>query len=454
MSDVSEHDSDSDTETVKKTGHNSDTETVKKTGHDSVKKTQCASETTTINVGANIVENATSSNIVDDLKQQQQEQVVGDDRPEWEKYMQENTDTGAYTYTDPTDGTVYEWDAVQRGWIPKIDDDFIALYQANYGFTAAGVHDPNVNLTPTEEQKKPDEEKKEEKGKKRKLEEENTWFDIDQKTNNNIYVSGLPLSTTEEEFVALMSKYGIIMSDDQNKLKVRMYKTPDGIFKGDARCCYLKHESVVLVCDLLDESDYNGSKIKVEQAVFELKGKYNPALKPKKKKNKKKKEKGQEKLLDWVDRPAKRSKFDRIAILKNMFNYKDFEKDPSLINDLKGDLRSECEKFGEIKKVMVFDRNPEGVASILFHEPEFADKCIEALNGRFYGGRTITAETYDGTTNYQIQETEEELEKRLNAWEKFIEVDDEQKEGKTSTDTVVVVSTVKKNETDSSIETT
>ena len=78
-----------------------------------------------------------------------------------------------------------------------------------------------MNLTPTEEQKKPDEEKKEEKGKKRKLEEENTWFDIDQKTNNNIYVSGLPLSTTEEEFVALMSKYGIIMSDDQSKYILR-----------------------------------------------------------------------------------------------------------------------------------------------------------------------------------------------------------------------------------------
>ena len=76
------------------------------------------------------------------------------------------------TYTDPSDGTVYEWDEEQKGWFPKvssnccapqynnftalhlectavlycslhhvigvsshlqIDDDFLAAYQASYG---------------------------------------------------------------------------------------------------------------------------------------------------------------------------------------------------------------------------------------------------------------------------------------------------------------------------------
>ena len=38
--------------------------------------------------------------------------------------------------------------------------------------------------------------------------------------------------------------------------------------------------------------------------------------------------------------------------------FRDFhiwQRDPSLINDLKADLRSECEKFGEVKKVIIFD---------------------------------------------------------------------------------------------------
>ena len=49
----------------------------------------------------------------------------------------------------------------------------------------------------------------------------------------------------------------------------------------------------------------------------------------------------------------------------------------------------------------------------------------KALNGRFYGGRTISAETYDGVTKFEIQETEEELQKRLDDWEKFIGGDDD-----------------------------
>merc|ERR1712048_1382085 len=139
--------------------------------------------------------------------------------------------------------------------------------------------------------------------------------------------------------------------------------------------------------------------------------------------------KGQDKLLDWVDRPNKRSKFDRIVILKQMFNHTEFEKDPGLINEIKLDLKSECEKFGEVKKVLIFDRNPEGVCSILFKEAEFADKCIEGLNGRYYAGKVISAETFDGTSNYQVQETEEEMEKRLSEWERFIEADEEEDEG-------------------------
>ena len=191
----------------------------------------------------------------------------------------------------------------------------------------------------------------------------------------------------------------------------------------------MKHESVILACSLLNDSEYEGNTIHVEMAVFELKGEYNPALKPKKKKKKKKqKAAGQDKLLDWVDRPKKRSKFDRIVILKHMFNHLDFEKDPSLILELKEDLRAECAKHGEVKKVLVFDRNPEGVASILFAEAEFADECIAALNGRYYAGKTVSAETYDGVTKYEVKETDAEMQKRIDDWESFLGEDEEEEE--------------------------
>ena len=41
-----------------------------------------------------------------------------------------------------------------------------------------------------------------------------------------------------------------------------MYKNPNGSLKGDARCCFLKYESVVLACDLLDGSTFKGNEIK------------------------------------------------------------------------------------------------------------------------------------------------------------------------------------------------
>ena len=45
---------------------------------------------------------------------------------------------------------------------------------------------------------------------------------------------------------------------------------------------------------------------------------------------------------------------------------------------------------------------------------------FQALNGRWFGGKKLTAESYDGTTNYQVTETEEELKRRLGEWEEFL----------------------------------
>lgn len=40
---------------------------------------------------------------------------------------------GVHTYTDK-DGAVFFWDTEKNAWFPKIDDDFMAIYQMNYGF--------------------------------------------------------------------------------------------------------------------------------------------------------------------------------------------------------------------------------------------------------------------------------------------------------------------------------
>lgn len=59
-------------------------------------------------------------------------------------------------------------------------------------------------------------------------------------------VTGLPPDITVDEFIQLMSKFGIIMRDPQTEeFKVKLYKDNQGNLKGDGLCCYLKVSYVV-----------------------------------------------------------------------------------------------------------------------------------------------------------------------------------------------------------------
>ncbi|XP_030601906.1 17S U2 SnRNP complex component HTATSF1 [Archocentrus centrarchus] len=368
-----------------------------------------------------------------------------------ELYGQRNEDgSDPYTYTDPEDGTVYDWDREKKAWFPKITEDFIAAYQSNYGFPQEAAPDANkaalsstkpaapgpdskppekpsekekpVDPTPDSVSDQQSAKEAKQKGEKRKAEP--GWFDIDESKNTNIYVSGLPPDITSEEFVELMSKCGIVMRDPiTEEYKVKLYKDKEGNLKGDGLCCYLKKESVELAIRLIDESEVRGYKLHVEAARFELKGQYDASKKKKKNKDYKKKLQQQQKQLDW--RPEKkgevRKRHEKVVIIRNMFHPSDFEEDPLVLNEYREDLRTECEKFGEVKKVILFDRHPDGVASVAFKEPDQADACILSFNGRWFGGRQLSAQLWDGTTDYQVEETTREREERLKGWSQFLE---------------------------------
>ncbi|XP_035290766.1 HIV Tat-specific factor 1 [Anguilla anguilla] len=347
-----------------------------------------------------------------------------------------------YTYTDPEDGTVYDWDQDKKAWFPKITEDFLAAYHANYGFNEDGEADPSASgaakadvpgkpgtapnpptasadTAPGGDGAQAAEAKK--KGEKRKAEP--GWFDVDKDKNTNVYVSGLPLDVTPDEFVELMSKCGIVMRDPiTEEYKVKLYKDNQGNLKGDGLCCYLKKESVALAERLLDESEVRGYQLHVEAARFELKGEYDAKKKKKKNKEYRKKMQQQQKQLDW--RPEKkgevRKRHERVLIIQNMFHPSDFEEDPLVLNEIRDDLRIECEKFGQVKKVIIFDRHPDGVASVAFKEPEDADVCQLALDGRWFGGRKLSAQLWDGATDYQVEETNREREERLKGWASFL----------------------------------
>ena len=73
--------------------------------------------------------------------------------------------------------------------------------------------------------------------------------------------------------------------------------------------------------------------------------------------------------------------------------------------------------------------------SVSFKEAEDADACIAALNGRWFAKKRVSAETWDGRTKYEVQESEAERDARLNKWEKFLESDEKKKDGESATKT-------------------
>lgn len=50
----------------------------------------------------------------------------------------------------------------------------------------------------------------------------------------------------------------------------------------------------------------------------------------------------------------------------------------------------------------MLQRHPDGVASVSFKEPEEADACIQSFNGRWFGGRQLSVQFWDGKTDYQV----------------------------------------------------
>ena len=76
---------------------------------------------------------------------------------------------------------------------------------------------------------------------------------------------------------------------------------------------------------------------------------------------------------------------------------------------------------------LCMQRHPEGIASVAFAEFEAADMCVLKMNQRWYGGRQLEVAQWDGLINFQVEETDQEREQRIEKWEKFIK-DEEPKE--------------------------
>lgn len=259
------------------------------------------------------------------------------------------------------------------------------------------------------------------------------WFDVDDSKNSYVYVSGLPLSMTEEEFIDLMKRYGIIAKKTSSgqPFNIKLYRDSEGNFKGDAICCFARVESVELAITHLDGYLYDqDNKLHCERAKFQMKGSYDPSKKPRTldTKSKQRQKKTVDKLLSWEPQ-EKHIAPQKKVILKNMFAPEEIAADATFILELKQDVEDRCsEIIGEPKKVDIFDKHPEGVIAVTFTEASQAEACVKALDNEFYNKRVVKAELWDGKTKYRVKETEEETQKRLEKWHADIQKSDDEED--------------------------
>ncbi|CAI5439834.1 unnamed protein product [Caenorhabditis angaria] len=335
----------------------------------------------------------------------------------------------------------YTWDEEKQEWIPKepkvggateepqVNEDFIAQYQANYGVQYDDLYkkmDEEI-LQKTQKALEEHEEKKEKKRKKKageEAEKKDAWIDLGDKVHA-VYVQNLPTDITEQEFIDFMSKCGVIQPDARtNKPKIKLYRDEEGNLKGDARCCYIKKESIALACSILDGANLKGHEVIVEEAHFEQKGDFDPTKKKRKltAAQKKRYMESQNKIFEWQpEKPRNyRPPSDCCVIIKNLFTLEQMAKNAALLLDLKEEMEQSCQKYGQVKKVVVYDNHPEGVVSVSFSTTDESDMAVKYMNGRIVDGRKLTAELWDGKTKYKIKESEEDEERRRIEYEKYI----------------------------------
>jgi len=275
------------------------------------------------------------------------------------------------------------------------------------------------------EEEDPEVAKKKEEAKKRKYEKKKQMVKTEWFANDDhawMYITGLPDDITDDELATFMKKAGMIKEDEFNGgLKLKVYRDNNDMPKGDAKCCYLKTASIDVAEQILDGAELRpGVTVNVQKAKFEQKSTEYVAWKPTKKKNKKKKKTdvlSQESALGWEE--FRTDTGGRILIIKNVFD-KANTAEEGFVGDLRDDMEAECrKKGGEVEKVTVFPDHPEAVVAVKFKKPESAEKMRIVMDGRWFSQRQLSADLYDGKTDYSVgkkKETIEEQQARLEAF--------------------------------------
>ncbi|OKL60040.1 hypothetical protein UA08_04530 [Talaromyces atroroseus] len=301
------------------------------------------------------------------------------------------------------DGQEFAYDDALKRWVQTIDDAL--LEQQRQAYRVEGV-DEEETVTRSQLRKK-----------KRKLgDDENGQKQKKPRVNTAVYITSIPLDATLDEIRDVFSKCGVIAEEiDSGRPRIKMYMDDDSKFKGEALVVYFRPESVNLAIQMLDESNFRIGQsgplgpMKVQAADFSFKSQQEAPTSISmrdKKKIMQRTQKLNSKLADWDDDdpsalPDTSSRLEKVVVLKHMFTLEEIEKDPAAILDIKEDIRDECSKLGDITNVVLYDKEPDGVVTVRFSDPDAARQCVKTMGGRYFGGTQVVAYISDGSEKFK-----------------------------------------------------
>ncbi|KAK5132902.1 hypothetical protein LTR08_008348 [Meristemomyces frigidus] len=351
----------------------------------------------------------------------------------------------SHTYVlEDENGDEWEWLSKSNKWAPVTDEAL--LEQQGQAYKVAGVDEQTPALDP---KKRKVEDRDEGSAnakihKKQKAEEPKK-----ERRNTAVYVTSLPEDVDVDEIHQVFSKYGVIAESlDGDAPRIKLYNNEDGKFKGDALIVYFRPESVPLAISMLDDTDFRlGQKVvsgpmRVREAEASYKSQKEQPLATEQAKKKgtsanrdrqkviKKAQQMNNRLADWDDDdpqalPDTSSRWDKVVVLKSMFTFAELAEDPAAPLEIKDDIREECEKFGQVTNVVLYDKEEDGVVTVRFTDVVAAGACVKAFNGRWFDKRQVKAHLADGNERFKKkrkQDADEDDEAaRLEKFSKDIE---------------------------------
>lgn len=88
-------------------------------------------------------------------------------------------------------------------------------------------------------------------------------------------------------------------------------------------------------------------------------------------------------------------------------------------------MREVAEKYGEVTKVVLYDKEPEGILTVRFKEFDHAEEFVKAFNGKRYNGENLQLSVATDRPRFKkaAKDEQEEIADNMRRMEKYMDGD-------------------------------